>query len=66
MKLVYRLWQPKEGMAGTFAHLVRSWGDPNAPRHEWPQGVLSQVCERGEPLDFRYDRYCASARHHGL
>lgn len=58
MKLAYRPWQPKEGMAGTYRHLVRSWGDPNGPRHKWPADVLARVCERGEPREFRYDREC--------
>lgn len=59
--LTYRPWQAKAGMAGTYQHLVRSWGNPNAPQHAWPVGVLGLVCERGAPQTIRYDRECVAA-----
>jgi hypothetical protein len=48
--LVYRPWVPQAGMAGTYRHLVTAWGSPNAAQHDWPQGVLERVCERGEAI----------------
>lgn len=54
-------WHPREGMAGTFAHLVKAWGLP----YEWPDAVRVVVCEKGlAPL--RWDAYAPSAAHYAL
>jgi len=54
--LTYRPWIPRDGMAGTFQHLVRSWGDPNTAHHKWEANVLQRVCERGAAVPLVFDR----------
>jgi hypothetical protein len=54
MVLTYAPWVAREGMAGTFAHLVEAWGSPDA----WANAaVREQVCERGQPVPVRWDAY---------